>query len=117
MNFTVVKQQEFVDYVVDLMQSMGPVYSKKMFGGYGLFLDGLMFALIADCDLYLKVDQENKAEFEAQGLQPFRYQKKDRTIQMSYHQAPEEVMEDFTAMNVWGNSAYKAALRSIKVKK
>jgi len=52
------KEKEFVSYIVDLMQSMGPVYSKGMFGGHGIFLDGLMFGLVADNVLYLKTDKQ-----------------------------------------------------------
>ena len=52
------KEKEFVSYVVELMQSVGPVHAKGMFGGHGIFLDGLMFGLVADSVLYLKVDAE-----------------------------------------------------------
>ena len=42
------EEKEFTSYVVDLMQSIGPVNAKAMFGGYGIFLEGLMFGLVAD---------------------------------------------------------------------
>jgi len=61
------EQKEFAAYVVDLMQSIGPVYSKRMFGGFGVFLDGMMFGLIMINTLYLKVDEENLKEFELTG--------------------------------------------------
>ncbi len=51
-------EKEFSSYVVDLMQSYGPVHCKRMFGGFGIFLDELMFGLIAERVLYLKVDAE-----------------------------------------------------------
>ncbi len=41
-------QREFVDYLLDLMRTIGPVSARPMFGGYGIFLDGLMFALVVD---------------------------------------------------------------------
>lgn len=103
---------EFVAYLVDLMQSVGPVRARRMFGGHGIFLDGLMFALVADATLYLKVDPESVASFQSRGLEPFRYRKKGKTLSMSYYQAPEEVLEDAGAMNAWANLAYAAALRS-----
>ena len=55
-------EKEFVSYVVELMQSIGPVHAKAMFGGHGIFLEGLMFGLIADSVLYLKVDKKAIAE-------------------------------------------------------
>ena len=58
-----------------------------MFGGYGVYLDRTMFALVADNALYLKVDDDSRGEFEAAGLEPFRYWKKGKSYQMSYHAA------------------------------
>lgn len=106
------KEQEFVSYVVDMMQTIGPVYSKKMFGGHGIFLEGLMFALIADNELYLKADRESEGDFSERGLEPFTYNKKGKLIEMSYFQAPEEAMEDSEIINEWGNKGYRAALRA-----
>ncbi|MDH3725633.1 MAG: TfoX/Sxy family protein, partial [Thermoleophilia bacterium] len=69
--------REFAEHVVDLLQAMGPVDARSMFGGYGIFLDGLMFGLIADEVLYLKVDEENRPEFEELGLGAFVYEGKN----------------------------------------
>jgi len=99
-------------HIVDLMQSLGPVTAKKMFGGYGIFLDGLMFGIIAESALYLKVDKETEDEFEAMGLEPFRYTRKGKEIKMSYSQAPEEVLEDKEEMFLWATKAFHAALRT-----
>jgi DNA transformation protein len=106
------EEQEFVSYVVDMMQTIGPVYSKRMFGGYGIFLEGLMFALIADSVLYLKADKESESDFNARGLGPFTYYKKGKPVELSYYQAPEETLEDVEVMNQWGNKGYSAALRA-----
>jgi len=105
-------EQEFASYVVDLMQSVGPVNAKRMFGGHGIFLEGLMFALIADRTLYLKVDKESENQFKARELGAFTYHKKGKEYSMSYYQAPEETLEDAEEMNVWANKAYAAALRA-----
>ena len=104
--------QEFVNYVVDLMQSIGPVMAKRMFGGHGIFLDGLMFGLIADGILYLKADKENKTEFTDRGLEAFKYSKKGKEYNMSYYQAPDEALEDSEVMNHWANYAYNTALKA-----
>ncbi len=87
---TVHSEKEFVYYIVDLMQSIGPVYSKSMFGGHGIFLDGLMFSLVADGILYLKADKEIEGEFVAQNLEAFTYEKKGKRMKISYYQAPDE---------------------------
>ncbi len=110
-------EKEFVNYIVDLMQLIGPVYAKGMFGGHGIFLGDLMFALVADSILYLKVDKEVINEFEEKGLGAFTYNRKDRKFKMSYYQAPEEALEDVEEMKVWANKAYGVALRAASKKR
>ena len=105
------EEREFKKYVVDLMQSIGPVSARAMFGGYGIFLDGLMFALIADSVLYFKVDKKTEEEFKAKGLEPFTYSKKGKSFKMSYCEAPEDSLEDIEEMKYWAQKAYDTALR------
>lgn len=107
---------DFVAYVVDLLQGLGPVTSRRMFGGYGLFLDGLMFALIADRDLYFKADDNTRPQFTDLGLQPFTYYKQGKPMALSYFQAPEEALENLDLMREWGNLAFAAARRAASKK-
>ncbi len=111
------EKKEFVTYVVDLMQSIGPVHAKGMFGGHGIFLEGLMFGLIANSILYLKVDKKTEDEFKASRLKAFTYNKKGKEFKMSYYQAPEKALEDREEMNLWANKAYGAALRAASKKR
>ncbi len=104
--------REFARHVVELMQSIGPVSARRMFGGHGFFLEGLMFALMADGTLYLKADMQTAGDFERLGLAMFTYEKKGREYSLSYYQAPEEILESPDEMNVWANKAYGAALRA-----
>lgn len=111
------EEQAFVTYVVELMQSTGPANAKRMFGGYGIFLDGVMFALVADSVLYLKADKEIENEYKDRDLEAFTYNKNGKEIRMSYFQAPEEALENIEVMNAWANKAYGAALRAASKKK
>ena len=106
------EQREYVAHIVDLLQFIGPVESKSMFGGFGVFLEGLMFGLIADSELYLKVDAENRQDYEDVGLQAFSYGKNGKEFKMSYYQAPEEAMEDAELLSSWASNAYGAAMRA-----
>ena len=106
------EEKEFVAYVVELMQSIGPVRAKAMFGGHGIFLEDLMFALVADSVLFLKVDKQNESHFKTRGLEVFTYMKNGKECKMSYYQAPEEALEDSEEMITWANKAYNAALRA-----
>ena len=103
---------EFIDYLKELFSELGPVQARKMFGGYGIYLDGVMFGLIDDDTLYLKTDETTVQDFEARGLMPFEYNKGGKIIKMSYYLAPDEVLEDPDDAIVWGKRAYEVALRA-----
>ena len=107
-----IEQREHVAHIVDLLQLIGPVESKSMFGGFGMFLEGLMFGLVAGNELYLKVDTQNLQDYEDLGLQAFSFEKNDRQFKMSYYQAPEEAMEDAELLSDWASNAYCAAMRA-----
>lgn len=107
-------QNDFVDYVREVMAHWASVSSRKMFGGYGIYREGLMFALIADDTLYFKTDANNVAQFEQAGSTPFVYQSAGRTVQMSYWSAPAESLESPADMRDWCQLAYAAALRAAK---
>ena len=108
----IAKTNEFVTHVLDLLEPLGPVSARRMFGGYGVYLDRTMFALVADDTLYLKVDDESRGEFEAADLEPFRYWKKGKSYQMSYHAAPEDALEDAELLRDWARKAVDAAIRA-----
>ena len=103
---------EFADFVGEQMAGFGPVTIRAMFGGHGVFRDGLMFALIIDDALYFKADGETRARFEALGLEPFRYIQRGKPVSFSYFAAPEEVLDSADAMVEWSKLAWGAALRA-----
>lgn len=102
----------FADFVEDSLQSLGPVGARRMFGGHGIFLDGLMFALIADDTLYLKVDDGNRPAFETRGLGPFVYEGKGRAVRMSYFEAPPDALDEPEVLRAWAGDALAAARRA-----
>lgn len=102
---------EFRSFIEDHFADLGPVRTRAMFGGAGVYLDGVMFALLADDVLYLKTDEANRADFEAEGLQPFLYEAKGKVLRMSYWRAPERLLEDRDEAADWGRKAVAAALR------
>ena len=103
---------EFRDHVLDLLAPLGPVTARRMFGGFGIYLDGVMFALIADDVLYLKVDDRTRADYEAAGSVPFRPRQKGKTFTMPYWEAPLAALEDGDELSVWANGALDAARRA-----
>lgn len=101
----------FVAHVCELLEAVGPIRWRRMFGGYGLYCDDLFFALVADDVLYLKTDDGNRPAFEALGLGPFRPFPDEATV-MDYHPVPDEVLEDPATLAVWAKGAVEAALRA-----
>lgn len=108
---------EFIEYLSEVFEPFGPIIVKHMFGGYGLYHDGVMFALVADDVLYLKADIVSVEHFKKQRLNQFEYVKKGKKIKMSYFMAPEEIFDDPGEAEIWANRAYEAALRSKSRKK
>lgn len=109
---TASESNDFANYVLDLLAPLGPCTARKMFGGYGIHLDDLNFAIIIYDQLGLKVDSENHAMFEGAGCQPFIYEAKGRSIPMSYWSVPAEAMESPAEMLPWARLAHAAALRA-----
>lgn len=109
------KRNEFINYLLELLAPLGGVSAKSMFGGHGIYRDGLMFGLVANDMLYLKTDDGNRAAFESHGLPPFTYERTGKpAIVMSYHRAPEEALEESGTLCQWARAACAAALRSAK---
>lgn len=108
---------EFVEYLHEVFVEFGPIRSRKMFGGHGIYHHDLMFGLVADDELFLKTDKDNVAMFEELNLEPFEFETKDKVIKMSYYRAPEEIYDDPEVARDWANSAFDAALRANSKKK
>jgi DNA transformation protein len=106
------REREYVAHIVDLLQFFGSVESKSMFGGFDVFLEGLMFGLVADNELYLKVDAKNRQDYEDLGLQAFSFGRNGKEFKMIYYQAPQEAMEDAELLSAWASNAYGAAMRA-----
>ncbi len=98
---------EFMAFVLDQFSGWGGVTARKMFGGAGLFRDGVMFGLIANDVVCLKVDDSNRPDFIRAGSAPFKPYP-DQAASMSYYEVPPEVMEEREILTAW-------AVRSLDV--
>jgi DNA transformation protein len=102
--------EEYLDYVVDQLECIGEVTAKKMFGGVGLYHDGLFFGLIAADALYFKVDDENRPAYRNAGARPFQPYGEESSS-MSYFEVPADVLEDVDQLRIWTQGAVAAAGR------
>ena len=85
-----------------------------MFGGAGLYRDGVMFGLVSAGDVFLKCDEGTSKRFREAGCRPFVYEKNGKPVEMSFWTIPEEALDDTELLKRWADLAYEAAL---KVKK
>lgn len=106
------KASEFVEHLNEVFRLFGPIRSRSMFGGHGVYHQELMIGLVADDTLYLKADALSAPSFDEAGCLPFEYTKNGATMKMSYFSAPIEIYDDPEAAKVWALRAYEAALRS-----
>jgi DNA transformation protein and related proteins len=104
--------RDFVDYAIELLGPFGTVNARRMFGGHGIFLDDLMFAIVHDDMLWFKTDELSRAAFEATGSEPFSYSRSGKTATLGFHRAPVDALESPAAALPWARSAYAAALRA-----
>jgi DNA transformation protein and related proteins len=102
----------FVDHCQELLAPLGAVRSRRMFGGHGLYVDDIFVALIAFERLYLKVDASTRAQFEAEGCEPFIYDKNGQALSLGYFSAPQDAMDSPALMLPWARLALEAALRA-----
>ncbi len=111
------RQDSFVEYTLELMEPLGPVRARAMFGGWGVYYGGMMFGLIADGRLYLKVDDVTRPAFEAAGCAPFVYLGSKKPVTMSYWTPPSDASDDALALLPWARRGVEAAQRSAAAKK
>jgi len=109
-------KDRFVEFCIEQFASLGRIESRYMFGGWCLYCNGAVFALIAGGALFLKADSHNMPDFEARGLPAFR-PFADKPDVMKYFQAPPEIFEDDDALRHWCGGAIAASLRAKKKKK
>ncbi len=103
---------EYKEYVLEQLAPIHPVWSRNMFGGVGLYSEEVeaIFALITSSDeLFFKVDEENRADYEAIGAEQFE--------NMPYFAPPADALEDEDELRTWVEKSVDVARRAPKKKK
>jgi DNA transformation protein and related proteins len=100
---------DFLAYVLEQLGRIEGLSYRRMFGGAGLYSDADFFALLFADTLYLRVDDANRAQFTARGMQAFRPYADRPQLSMSYYQAPAEVLEDAAQLARWAMQSVAAA--------
>ena len=112
--------RRFADYCCELLACIGQCEARRMFGGWGLRVDGLSVAIVTDLGsgdrLWLKADDECRALYEAAGCERFTYAANGVTRSMNYYSAPDDALESPQLMAPWARLALTCAVRAQSAK-
>jgi DNA transformation protein and related proteins len=107
-----VASDTYAEFLREQLAPLGRLTLRRMFGKTGVFCDGVMFAMVTENTLYLRVDDHNRVTFkEAESFPPLNYQKKDCTIDLSFWRVPERLFDEPDELVSWARAALAAARR------
>lgn len=109
--------QIFLDQVMEKLSPHGPIKSRAMFGGYGIYFKEVIFAVIAEGELYFRIDDETQSSYEKYRSKFFTYEGKNKKVIMPYMTLPEIVFKNPKLLKTYIEQAYEASLRSKTRKK
>ena len=100
-------------FIEELFAPLGGVGLRRMFGGFGVFRDGIMFGLVTGDVLYLKTDDTTSPGYEAEGSGPFAFSgAKGREVTTSYWRLPERLYDEPDEFREWARAAVAVAERA-----
>jgi DNA transformation protein and related proteins len=99
-----------------LFEPFGPVTVRRMFGGSGIYAEGLCFAIEADGEVYIKADVLSQPTFSAAGSTPFTYVMNGKPKSMSFWRLPEIAHDEADALRRWAGMGLEAARRAAGAK-
>lgn len=109
------KNSEFKDYIInDVLGHLDDIRTRSMFGGYGIYWHNIFVAIIAENELYTKVDKELAKKYKASGYYTFTYEQKDKLAELNYINVPQEILEDPIAIRQRLEESYSIAIITIK---
>jgi DNA transformation protein and related proteins len=102
-----------IEWVAEALAPLGAVTHRRMMGGATLYLDGTVFAIVAQDCLWFKADAESESVWDEAGCARFTHTRADGQVAtMNYRRAPDDVYDDADAMIAWARPAIAAGLRA-----
>lgn len=108
---------DYINHIAEMLEPLGIVTVKRMFGGYALCVNGAAVAIALDDVVYMKVDARNKAMYEEAESQPFTYTRKDNIITVSNYELPAHLTEDPDEFLQWAKPSYDIAQEAMQKKR
>jgi DNA transformation protein and related proteins len=104
----------FKEFVLDQLSGLPDVRAKAMFGAHGIYCGENFFGILDEGRLFFKTDTTNKADYTARGMSAFTYESKGKTLTMSYHEVPPEILEQPLELSLWARKAVAVAAQQKK---
>ena len=105
---------DYLAYVLEQLAGLAGLSARRMFGGVGLYCEELFFALLDNDTLYLRVNDDNRADYTARGMSQFRPYADRPELSMSYYEAPADVLEDPAQLVSWARRSVAVAMAAAK---
>jgi DNA transformation protein len=102
-------QPQYLAWVLEQLEGLGGVSSRRMFGGVGLYSGELFFGLIDDDTLFFMTGESNAAEYQARNMPRFMPPADRPRGPMGYNQVPADIIEDAEALVAWARKATAVA--------
>lgn len=109
---------EYAEYILEMLEPIGPVRTARFFGGVGIFSGSVQFAMIMGNSLYFVVDDGTRPRYERAGMAPFSYMTRKGRVQVRrYYELPENVLTDPEQLRQWAEESRRIAANGKKPKK
>lgn len=106
---------EYTQYVLEMLEPIGPVHTTRFFGGVGILSGTVQFAMVMGNSLYFVVDDGTRPKYERAGMAPFSYTTKKCRVQVrKYYELPEDVLTDPEQLRLWATEAKRIAAKDKK---
>ena len=99
----------FLQYVLEQLERLGGVTSRRMFGAVGLYRDDVFFAIIDNDTLFFKVGDSTRPDYESRGMKAFRPYKDRPEVSMTYFTVPADVLDDAEELVTWARRSVAIA--------
>ena len=106
----------FLEWLRELLEPLGKVTVRRMFGAHGVYIDGVFVAVVDEGRAWLKADAQTEADFLAAGSSPFVFEMRGKQVPTSYWSVPESALDSPEDMQPWARRAIAAALRKPEVR-
>ncbi|WP_395713091.1 TfoX/Sxy family protein [Reyranella sp.] len=107
-----VASASFAEFLRDQLAPLGHLSMRRMFGKTGVFCQGVMFGMVTEDTLYVRVDNHNRETFkEAEAYPPLNYAKQGNSIDLSFWRVPERLIDEPDELVTWARAALAAAHR------